>query len=46
LGGGFCFLKEKMDETHAAVMWLVFGVLTILGFVAVYLTPLASALGS
>jgi hypothetical protein len=34
-----------MDETHAALMWLVFGVCVVAGFAIVYLTPLAKAFG-
>jgi hypothetical protein len=35
-----------MNETHAAVIWLVFGLVVIAGFIAVYLTPLAHAFGT
>jgi hypothetical protein len=34
-----------MDEKGAAVLWLVFGVCVIIGFIAVYLTPLTRAFG-
>jgi hypothetical protein len=35
-----------MNESHAALMWSVFGVCILLGFIAVYLTPLAHAFGA
>jgi len=35
-----------MNENHAALVWLIFGLCLIFGIVAVYLTPLASAFGA
>jgi hypothetical protein len=35
-----------MDESHAAVLWVVFGLVMLLGVVAVYLTPLVHAFGA
>jgi hypothetical protein len=35
-----------MNENHAAVVWLVFGLCAVAGIIAVYLTPLARAFGS
>jgi hypothetical protein len=35
-----------MNEDHAAVLWMIFGLCVIFGFIAVYLTPLARAFGS
>jgi hypothetical protein len=34
-----------MNESHAAMVWMVFGIFIVLGFIAVYLTPLAQAFG-
>jgi hypothetical protein len=35
-----------MNENHAAVMWLIFGLCVVAGLIAVYLTPLAQAFGT
>jgi len=35
-----------MNETTAAVMWLIFGLCVVVAIVAVYLTPLARAFGA
>jgi len=38
-----CRKIKTMNENHAAIIWLAFGLFAIAGMVALYLTPLARA---